>query len=238
MNPNQPAPDVSAPTAQIPPTPRSQVRRVPRRASYDRAFIHQILDEGLIAHVGFAVPAEGGDHQPYVIPMVYARQGDDLLLHGAAASRLLKAGAAGVPLCATVTLIDGLVLARSAFHHSMNYRSVVVLGQARAIVETAAKQIALAAFVDHVAPGRSQRARPPNPKVVAAPTVLALAIDEVSAKSRSGGPLDDEEDLAWPIWAGHLPLQLRPGVPMPDQSHPPQAEFHDLPFEQRSTARG
>jgi nitroimidazol reductase NimA-like FMN-containing flavoprotein (pyridoxamine 5'-phosphate oxidase superfamily) len=211
------------------------VRRVPSRASYDRAFIHQILDEGLVAHVGFATPEDG---QPYVIPMVYARLGDDLLLHGAAASRLLKAGAAGVPMCATVTLVDGLVLARSAFHHSMNYRSVVVLGQARAVTEIAAKQVALAAFVDHVSPGRSQRARPPNPKELAATTVLALAIDEVSAKSRSGGPIDDDEDLAWPIWAGHLPLQLRADPPVPDQRHPPQGEFHAASFGRRGSAAG
>ena len=213
----------------IPATPRSRVRRVPSRASYDRDFIYRILDEGLVAHVGLV-----SDDQPYVIPMVYARAGDQLLLHGAAASRLLKQGAAATPMCATVTILDGLVLARSAFHHSMNYRSVVVLGQARAIEEPAAKLAALAAFLEHVAPGRSQQTRPPNPKELNATTVLALPLEEISAKSRSGGPLDDDDDLALPFWAGHLPLRLTPGTPLADQRHTPQA---DLPASLRGYDR-
>jgi nitroimidazol reductase NimA-like FMN-containing flavoprotein (pyridoxamine 5'-phosphate oxidase superfamily) len=208
----------SAVSQTITPTDRSRIRRVPARASYDRAVVEQILDQGVVAHVGLAV--EG---QPYVMPMVYARRDRELYLHGAAASRLLKAGAQGVPLCATVTLVDGLVFARSAFHHSMNFRSVVVLGRARAVLAPDEKCAALAAFLEHVARGRAAACRPPSAKELAATTVLALPLDEVSAKVRAGGPRDDDEDLALPFWAGHVPLQLVAGAPVPDASSPPLA---------------
>jgi nitroimidazol reductase NimA-like FMN-containing flavoprotein (pyridoxamine 5'-phosphate oxidase superfamily) len=198
------------------PTDRTRIRRVPARGSYDRATLHAILDEGLVASVGFVV--EG---QPYVIPMVYARRGDQLYLHGAMASRLLKQSA--VPLCVTVTLVDGLVLARSAFHHSMNYRSAVVLGEAREVTDAGERSSALAAVVDHVLAGRSQQCRPPNDKELRATRVLALPIDEASAKARTGGPLDDDDDLPLPFWGGHLPLHLVAGAPVPDGRAAPVA---------------
>jgi uncharacterized protein len=193
-------------------TTRTTLHRKPDRGSYDRALIHAILDEGLFASVGFV----DGD-QPFVIPMAYARLGDRLLLHGARASRALARAAEGLPLCVTVTLLDGLVLARSAMHHSLNYRSVVVLGRASELTDAAEKRAAMTALVEHVLPGRAADARPPSDKELGATRVLALPIVEASAKCRSGGPLDDEADLAVPCWAGHLPLALCPtGPPVPD----------------------
>ena len=189
-------------------TPRTRLRRIPDRGSYDRAAIAAILDEALFCHVGFA--AEDG--QPYVIPTIHARLGDELVFHGARASRLL-ASMAG-PVCVTVTLIDGLVLARSVFHHSMNYRSVVVLGTAVEITDPDRKRRALDAIVEHVAPGRSAVARPPSPKELAATRVMALPLDEVSAKVRTGPPIDDPEDLERPCWAGVVPLTLGAGEPI------------------------
>ena len=197
------------------PTPNTTLRRAPARGSYDRALVHAILDEGLVAAVGFVA-----DGQPFVMPMAYARLGDQLILHGARASRALKLAAEGGPLCVTVTLLDGLVLARSAFSHSMNYRSVVVLGQARELTDHPEKLAALAAVVDHVLPGRSAQARPPNDKELAATRVVALPIVEASAKVRAGGPHDDEADQQHPCWAGHLPLSLVPGAPIADNDHP------------------
>ena len=202
----------------INPTARTQIRRLPARGSYDRALIHAILDEGLVCHVGFEL--EG---QPYVIPMVYARHDDRLILHGAPASRMLKAGAAGTAMCATVTLIDGLVFARSAFHHSMNYRSVVVLGVAREVTDPSEKRAALDALVEHLARGRSRETRPPSDKELASTRVLALPITEASAKARTGGPVDDDEDLALPYWAGHVPLRLVAGEPVDDPRAPVRA---------------
>jgi uncharacterized protein len=195
------------------------VHRIPSRARYDRAFIDAVLDEGLVAAVGFV-----HDGQPFVIPMAYARLGDQLFLHGARASRALGVGASGAPVCVTVTLLDGLVLARSAFHHSLNYRSVVVLGAARELTDPGEKHTALTAIVEHVLRGRSSEVRPPDDKELAATRVLALPISEASAKVREGGPLDDEEDLSQPCWAGHLPLALMPsGPPVGDgpQAAPP-----------------
>jgi nitroimidazol reductase NimA-like FMN-containing flavoprotein (pyridoxamine 5'-phosphate oxidase superfamily) len=197
------------------PTDRTRFHRVPSRGTYDRTTVHQILDEGLVASVGFVI-----DGQPYVIPMVYARRGDQLYLHGASASRLLKSS--DVPLCVTVTLLDGLILARSAFHHSMNYRSVVLLGRAREVTEPEEKNAALTAVVDHVLAGRWQDCRPPSEKELRATRVLALPIDEGSAKMRTGGPLDDEEDLALPYWAGIVPLTLAAGAPVADPLHAPR----------------
>jgi len=193
------------------PTPRSTVRRLPDRARYDRATVDAILDEGLVCHVGFV-----DDGQPFVIPSVYARQGDRLVIHGSAASRMVKVLAAGTPACVTVTLLDGLVLARSEFHHSMNYRSVVVLGRASEIVEPDEKRRALKAIVEHVTPGRAASVRPPNEKELRATRVVAIPLDEASAKVRTGPPKDDEEDKALPVWAGELPLRLEPLAPVAD----------------------
>ena len=192
-------------------TPRTQLHRKPVRGSYDRELAYKILDEALVAHVGFAV-----DGAPFVIPMFFARSGDELLLHGAAASRLLKAGATGVPVCVTVTLLDGLVLARSHFHHSVNYRSVMLMGSAREIIDRDAKLEASAAFVDHVVAGRSREARAPTPKELDATRMLALAIDEGSVKVRQGGPIDDDEDFAIACWSGHIPIRLAASAPIPD----------------------
>lgn len=192
------------------PTPRTTIHRKPARGSYDRAVVHGILDAGLVAHVGFVV-----DAQPYVIPMVYGRLGDELLLHGASASRMLKHGSQGVPLCATVTIVDGLVLARSWMHHSMNYRSVVVLGTGHEIVERDAKLTALRAVLEHALPGRGQETRWPNDKELAATRVVALPIEEASAKQRSGGPLPEEEDdRELRCWAGELPIRIGYGLPI------------------------
>jgi len=193
------------------PSPRTRVRRLPARGAYDRETVHAILDEGLVAHVGFVA-----DGQPYVIPTLYGRSGRLLYLHGSAASRMLVGLEGGLPVCLTVTLLDGLVLARSAFHHSANYRSVVVLGRASPVADPAAKTVALRVISEHVAPGRWEAVRPPDPRELAATSVLALPLDEASAKVRAGPPVDEAEDLALPVWAGVLPLSLTPGQPLAD----------------------
>jgi len=193
------------------PTPRTTVRRLPERARYDRAIVHAILDEGLVCHVGFV--QEG---QPFVIPSAYARVGDRLVIHGSAASRMVKALAGGAPACATVTLLDGLVLARSGFHHSMNYRSVVVVGTATEVTDPAEKRRALDAIVEHVAPGRAASVRPPSENELRATRVVTLPLDEASAKVRTGPPKDDEADYALAVWAGELPLRLEPFEPVAD----------------------
>jgi nitroimidazol reductase NimA-like FMN-containing flavoprotein (pyridoxamine 5'-phosphate oxidase superfamily) len=194
------------------PTRRTTVRRNAKRGLYDREVVHAILDAGLIAHVGFV--HEG---QPYVIPMSYARDGERLLLHGAGGSRLMRTLATGAPACVTVTLLDGIVLARSVFHHSMNYRSVVALGSATKL-EGAEKAAALDALVEGLVPGRSREARAPDKSELAATRILAFPLDEVSAKARSGPPADDPADVDLPIWAGTIPLALRagPAEPAPD----------------------
>jgi nitroimidazol reductase NimA-like FMN-containing flavoprotein (pyridoxamine 5'-phosphate oxidase superfamily) len=194
------------------PSPRTTVRRLPERARYDRASVYAILDEGLVCHVGFV--DEGG--QPFVIPTAYARLGERLVIHGSAASRMVKVLAGGAPACATVTLLDGLVLARSSFHHSMNYRSVVVVGTATEVSDPAEKRRALDAIVEHVAPGRVASVRPPTEKELRATRVVALPLDEASAKVRTGPPKDDEDDYALPVWAGELPLRLEPFEPAAD----------------------
>ena len=197
--------------ATITPTERTRLRRRPARASYDRALVDALLDEALVCHVGFVV-----DGQPYVIPTIHARAGDRLYVHGSAASRMLRTLAGGVELCVTVTLVDGLVLARSAFHHSLNYRSVVILGTAVPVTDPAEKLAALERVVEHVVPGRWREVRPPTTQELQATLVLALPIAEASAKIRTGPPLDDEADYALPAWAGEIPLRLTPLTPVPD----------------------
>ncbi len=193
------------------PSARTTVHRLPKRAAYERATIDAILDEALHCHVGFVV-----DGQPYVIPTIHARAGDAVVIHGSAASRMLRSLADGVAVCLTATLVDGIVFARSAFHHSMNYRSVVVLGTAQLVSEPSAKLAALHAIVDHVAPGRWPEVRPPNEKELRATSVLSLPLAEASAKVRTGPPLDDEEDYALPVWAGEVPMRLVPEAPVRD----------------------
>jgi uncharacterized protein len=184
---------------------------MPARADYERETIDAILDEALVAHVGFA--AEG---HPYVIPTLHARVQDSVYFHGSSASRTVRALAAGAPVCLTVTLLDGLVLARSAVHHSVNYRSVVVLGQATPIEAPVEKMAAIEAFTERLIPGRWGEVRPPTAKELKAIQVLELPLDEASAKIRSGPPLDDEEDYALNVWAGVLPLDMLAGTPAPD----------------------
>lgn len=200
-------------------TPRTRVRRLPERGHYDRATIDAILDEGLIGHLGFAV-----DGQPFVIPTLYARVGDAVYVHGSAAARSLKDLAAGVPACLTVTLVDGVVLARSIFNHSLNYRSVVVLGTAEPVTERAEKCEALFAFSDRILPGRWGEVREPTAKELKATAILRLPLAEASAKVRSGPPGDDEADYALPVWAGVIPTALVQGKPVAD----PRLAF-DLP---------
>ena len=189
------------------PTERTKLKRLPKRGKYDHAEVFQILDEAFICHVGF----NAGD-KPVVIPTSYARIDDDLYIHGSAASRMLQSLENGIDVCVTVTLIDGLVLARSAFHHSMNYRSVVVLGRARLVTERDEKLIALQRFTDHVVPGRWAELRPITDQELKGTAVLALPIEEASAKVRTGPPLDDDEDLQWPAWAGVVPLVTTAGL--------------------------
>jgi uncharacterized protein len=192
-------------------TERTQLRRLPARGSHDRELIYKILDAGYLAHVGFTV-----NNQPFVIPTLFGRDGDTLYLHGSAASRMLRHLETGVPACVTVTLVDGLVLARSAFHHSMNYRSVVAFGTAQKIDDPEQKSSALRTMAEHLIAGRWDDVRKPNQKELQATTVLRFVIEEASAKVRTGPPLDDEEDYALPIWAGVLPLKLTAGQALPD----------------------
>jgi nitroimidazol reductase NimA-like FMN-containing flavoprotein (pyridoxamine 5'-phosphate oxidase superfamily) len=193
------------------PTERTQVKRLPKRGAYDRETVFKILDEAFVCHVGFVV-----DGQPYVIPTNYGRAGETIYLHGSAASRMLRTLSGGIPVCVTVTLVDGLVLARSAFHHSANYRSVVMLGTARLVDEPAEKMQALRVFTEHIMKGRWDDIRQPNEQELKGTTVLALPMEEVSAKLRTGGPIDDEGDYALPVWAGVLPLPVTPAEPIPD----------------------
>ena len=193
------------------PTERTRVKRLPDRGKYDAETVFSILDQGFICHVGFVV-----DGQPYVIPTGFGRVGETLYIHGSAASRMLRTLAGGVDVCVTVTLVDGLVLARSAFHHSMNYRSVVILGRATLIEDSAGKMRALEALTEHIVRGRWNDVRHPTDAELKATTVLALPLNEVSAKVRTGPPKDDEEDYALPIWAGVLPLPVIPASPIPD----------------------
>ena len=196
-------------------TDRTTLRRLPNRGVYDRASIHSILDEGLICHVGFVV-----DGQPYVIPTIHVRVGEKLFFHGSPASRMLRALEQGVEACVTVTLLDGLVLARSAFHHSMNYRSAVVFGTAMPVESSEEKLRVLRALSDHLIKGRWQEVRSPSPSELKGTLVLSLPIDEASAKVRTGPPVDDEDDYGLPVWAGVLPLKIVATEPVADTRLP------------------
>ena len=193
------------------PTARSRVRRAPKRGVYDREPIDAILDEALVCHVGFV-----HDDQPFVIPTLHARVGDEVSIHLSTASRLVRTLSGGVPCCLTVTLLDGLVLARAAFLHSANYRSVVVLGRARVVGSDEQKLRAVEAFSEQLVPGRWDQVRPPTRQELKATQVLALPLDEASAKVRSGPPMDEDEDLDRDVWAGVIPFGLQPQAPIPD----------------------
>jgi len=194
------------------PTPRTRIVREPQRAVYDRAAVNEILDEAFLCHVGFVA-----DGQPYVIPTSYGRAGNVLYIHGSAASRMLRNLDQGVPVCITVTLLDGLVLARSVFNHSMNYRSVVILATATLVDDPAEKIAGLRALSEHIVPHRWDDARQPNEKELKATSVLKIPIEEFSAKVRVGPPMDDEEDYSFPTWAGVIPLEMTVGAPMRDE---------------------
>jgi len=205
------------------PTARSRVKRLHERGRYDRESVYAVLDAGMLAHVGYVI-----DGQPYVTPTFYWREGDRLVWHGSSASRMLRAVKEGIPACVTVSLLDGLVLARSGFHSSVNYRAVMAFGRARAIEDPDEKMAALKAFVERLTPGRWAELRPPTAQEMKATTVVGMTIEEASAKIRTGPPKDDEEDYdAVPVWAGVLPLKtiaqtpvpdprLKPGTPLPD----------------------
>jgi nitroimidazol reductase NimA-like FMN-containing flavoprotein (pyridoxamine 5'-phosphate oxidase superfamily) len=210
-------------------TQRSQLRRLPDRGSHEAEIVHSILDAAFLAHVGFQV-----NGQPFVIPTLYGRDQDKLFLHGSAASRMLNELDTGVPACVNVTLVDGLVLARSAFHHSMNYRSVVAFGTARKMQDPAEKTRALRVISEHLLAGRWNDVRGPTEKELKATAVLEFAIEEASAKVRQGPPLDDEEDYSLAVWAGVLPLNLETKAPVPD---PRLAEGIEAPAYLR-TRRG
>jgi uncharacterized protein len=210
------------------PTTRTTVRRHPERGDYDRTTIDAILDEALICHVGFV-----GNGQPFVIPTIHARDGDVLYLHGSPGSRMLRNLKGGVDLCVTVTLLDALVLARSVYNHSMNYRSAVVLGRAREVTGRDEKLRAMECVVEHVVPGRWAEARQPSEGEIKGTTILALGLDEASAKVRKGRPTDDEDDLSFPVWAGLVPLELAPQSPVSDEGVtkpvPPYVEAYSRP---------
>ena len=203
-------------------TERTRLKRLPKRGHFDRETVYGILDEGFICHVGFA--AEG---QPFVIPTGYARDGDKLYIHGSQASRMLRTVSAGIDVCLTVTIVDGLVLARSAFHHSMNYRSVVVFGRATLVEDREEKLAALLALSEHFIRGRWADVREPTEAELIMTTVLSLPLIEASAKVRTGPPLDDEEDYSMPVWAGVIPLRLEAGEPIKDPRLPDGIEAPD-----------
>ncbi len=204
------------------PTPRTRLKRLPKRAHYDRQTVHAILDAGFVCHVGYTI--EG---QPYVTPTTYWRHGDRVYWHGSSASRMLRNIAAGVPVCLTVTHIDGFVMARSGFHHSVNYRSVMALGIAHAVTDAAEKEQALDAFIERLFPGRVRELRPATRQELKGTMVVEMDLAEVSAKVRTGPPVDDEPDYALPVWAGVLPIatafgpaeadpKLTPGIALPE----------------------
>jgi len=199
----------------FPQTERTTLKRLPKRGVYDRRLVYEILDEGFICHVGFAV-----EEQPFVIPTGYARVAEQLFIHGSQVSRMLRTLSSGIDVCVAVTLVDGLVLARSAFHHSINYRSVVMFGRATIVDDREAKLAALFAFSEQVIPGRWNDVREPTEQELRATTVLSLPLVEVSAKVRTGPPIDDDEDYALNVWAGVLPLKIEAGAPINDPRLP------------------
>jgi len=201
------------------PTPRTRVVREADRGVYDRESVYRILDAAFLCHVGFTV-----DGQPFVIPTSYGRKDANLYIHGSAASRMLRQMKDGVPVCVTVTLLDGLVLARSVFNHSMNYRSVVILGQASLVDDPQEKLEALRTLAEHILPGRWNDARQPNDRELKATSVLRLPIEEFSAKVRTGPPIDDEEDYSFPTWAGVIPLEMKAGEPIADRKSDPRLD--------------
>jgi nitroimidazol reductase NimA-like FMN-containing flavoprotein (pyridoxamine 5'-phosphate oxidase superfamily) len=196
----------------VPHRSRTTVRRLPQRGSNERAVVDSILDEALVCHVGFSTP-EG----PVVLPTLFVRAADEIALHGAPANAMLRSSAGGGSICCTVTLVDALVMARSAFHHSVNYRSAVVFGRCREVTDPDEKLALMTALVDKVVPGRASEAREPNAKELRATQVVVMTIDDASAKIRTGPPADDEEDYELPVWAGELPLAAAPGRPVPDE---------------------
>jgi nitroimidazol reductase NimA-like FMN-containing flavoprotein (pyridoxamine 5'-phosphate oxidase superfamily) len=206
----------------FPPTERTTLKRLPKRAEYDRAAVFEILGEAFICHVGFIV-----NGKPVVIPTSYCRVGDDVYIHGSAASRMLRSLEQGIDVCVTVTLIDGLVLARSAFHHSINYRSVVIFGKAKVVDDLDEKTRALQAFTEHVVPGRWEEVRLPTEAEMRSTLVLKLPLVEVSAKVRTGPPIDDDEDYELAVWAGVVPLSLIAAAPVIDDRVPPGIEAPD-----------
>jgi uncharacterized protein len=210
------------------PTKRSELRRLPARGSHEPGLIHSILDAGFLAHVGFEV-----DGQPFVIPTLYGRDGERLYLHGSSASRMLRRLEVGCPACVTVTLVDGLVLARSAFNHSMNYRSVVAFGAARQIEDRDRKLHALRAVSEHVLPGRWAEVRGPNISELKSTTVLEFVIEEASAKTRQGDPIDDEEDYSLQVWAGVVPLRLEAKAPIRDSRQSDDVEAPQCVLQSR-----
>jgi nitroimidazol reductase NimA-like FMN-containing flavoprotein (pyridoxamine 5'-phosphate oxidase superfamily) len=201
------------------PTPRTRVVREPHRGVYDRKEVYKILDEAILCHVGFSV-----DGQPFVIPTSYGRKDANLYIHGSAASRMLKQMKDRMPVCVTVTLLDGLVLARSVFNHSMNYRSVVILGKAELVDDPEEKLAALRTLSEHILPGRWDDSRQPNDRELKQTSVLRVLIEEFSAKVRTGPPMDDEEDYSFPTWAGVIPLELKSSAPIPDERLDPKRE--------------
>ncbi len=201
-------------------TPRTRLKRFPQRAVYERDTIYRILDEGLICHLAFADDAG----QPYCVPTAYARIGDDIYIHGSSASRTLRATSAGIPVCLTVTLTDGIVLARSAFNHSFNYRSVFMLGMATPVSDPAERERALKEFAERIVPGRWPDVRKPTRQEIKATALLTLPIQEASAKIRTGMPVDEGDDLDHPAWAGVIPLELAVREPVTDPGVPPEIE--------------
>ncbi|HEY3017213.1 MAG TPA: pyridoxamine 5'-phosphate oxidase family protein [Gaiellaceae bacterium] len=214
------------------PAARTKVKRHPERGEYERAVIDAILDEALVCHVGFVV-----DGQPFVIPTIHARDEDTLYLHGSPGSRMLRTIKDGLNVCVTVTLLDGLVLARSVYNHSMNYRSVVVLGRAREVTGRDEKLRALERVVEHVVPGRWADARQPNEAEIKGTTILALELDEASAKVRSGPPSDDEGDLSLPVWAGVIPLELVALTPIADEGIASSPPFYASSYERPNSVK-
>ena len=216
---------------ELPRTQRTTLKWLPQRGSFERQTINEILDEGFICHVGFVINGE-----PVVIPTGYARAGDALIIHGSQASRMLRQLGQGIDVCVTVTLIDGLVLARSAFHHSMNYRSVVVFGRARVIEDREEKMSALTALSEHMIPGRWDEVRGPNDRELQLTTVLSIPLTEASAKVRTGPPVDDEEDYDLPVWAGVIPLQMMANEPIADPRLSPNVPAPRYAIDYRRTS--